>query len=356
MPAPARTTTRLASARTRRARSSPPSAAAVMFRFYLADGGPRRRRRYAAAVREGPEAHGTPSWGHRAARGVTAEGVSASPPAPPRPGCRPGDRVLVSLHSSLDDLRGARRPAVGVVPVLLSPDLTPTERAVLAHDAEPSLDIGDEAALGELFAGAETDIAPLPLTRPMLYTSGRPPAQGVTVGSSASSGEGVVRRRGRPVAPRRATSTSSAHRRRTPPRCAQRSRRCSPGHAGGHGALRRSARAGGAARAAAHHHLHGADPYGAPPHRAGARTDERFDSLRLLFHAGSACRRRSSGRCSPSRTGVLTEFYGSTEGQFTACSDASGWPPGHGRRARRVARCTSRPGRRPRVRRERQSG
>jgi len=49
---------------------------------------------------------------------------------------------------------------VGVVPVLLSPDLTPTERAVLAHDAEPSLDIGDEAALGELFAGAETDIAP----------------------------------------------------------------------------------------------------------------------------------------------------------------------------------------------------
>lgn len=48
---------------------------------------------------------------------------------------------------------------------------------------------------------------------------------------------------------------------------------------------------------------------------------ERFDDLRLLVHAGSACppavKRRALQRVGDD---VLWEFYGSTEGQFTVCS------------------------------------
>ena len=47
----------------------------------------------------------------------------------------------------------------------------------------------------------------------------------------------------------------------------------------------------------------------------------RFDDLRLLVHAGSPCppslKRAAMDRVGP---GVLWEFYGSTEGQFTVCS------------------------------------
>src|SRR5581483_1015828 len=53
-----------------------------------------------------------------------------------------------------------------------------------------------------------------------------------------------------------------------------------------------------------------------PEHR-----DEPLGSLRLLVHAGSPCperlKRRALARVRP---GVLWEFYGSTEGQFTVCS------------------------------------
>ena len=54
---------------------------------------------------------------------------------------------------------------------------------------------------------------------------------------------------------------------------------------------------------------------------AGKNRRQRFDSLRLLAHAGSPCppivKRRALERVGPD---VLWEFYGSTEGQFTVCS------------------------------------
>jgi long-chain acyl-CoA synthetase len=53
----------------------------------------------------------------------------------------------------------------------------------------------------------------------------------------------------------------------------------------------------------------------------GLEDGEQFGSLRLLVHAGSPCppalKRAVMARVGP---GVLWEFYGSTEGQFTACS------------------------------------
>jgi acyl-CoA synthetase (AMP-forming)/AMP-acid ligase II len=56
-------------------------------------------------------------------------------------------------------------------------------------------------------------------------------------------------------------------------------------------------------------------------HHTGLGDDERFDSLRLLAHAGAPCpetvKRATMARARP---GVVWEFYGSTEAQYTVCS------------------------------------
>jgi long-chain acyl-CoA synthetase len=74
----------------------------------------------------------------------------------------------------------------------------------------------------------------------------------------------------------------------------------------------------------------------------GPALPARFDALRLLVHAGSPCppvvKRAAMERVGPD---VLWEFYGSTEGQFTACSSAE-WSdrPGTVGRARTGRRLT----------------
>ncbi len=88
-------------------------------------------------------------------------------------GCRPGDRVTISLPSSanlLCTVVGALR--TGVVPVLLNATLLPAERRVLEDDARPRLRITDPAQVDELLAGPPRDLSPRPLSRPMHYTSG----------------------------------------------------------------------------------------------------------------------------------------------------------------------------------------
>ncbi|MGK5111150.1 MULTISPECIES: class I adenylate-forming enzyme family protein [unclassified Geodermatophilus] len=87
-------------------------------------------------------------------------------------GLRAGDRLLVSAASSPELLAvvlGALR--TGVVPVVLDPALPAAERAALAEDADPRLDLGAEPA--RLLTGtAEGEVAEAPLARPMHYTSG----------------------------------------------------------------------------------------------------------------------------------------------------------------------------------------
>jgi long-chain acyl-CoA synthetase len=88
-------------------------------------------------------------------------------------GCVAGDRVVFCLPSSgvlLTAVLGALR--VGIIPVLLNPALVPGERDALAVDAEPRLVVDDPGALARLDEGRPTDLAPLPLGRPMHYTSG----------------------------------------------------------------------------------------------------------------------------------------------------------------------------------------
>ena len=54
--------------------------------------------------------------------------------------------------------------------MVLDPALPAAERAALAEDADPALDLGD--APGQLLGDAEADLADVPLARPMHYTSG----------------------------------------------------------------------------------------------------------------------------------------------------------------------------------------
>ena len=86
-------------------------------------------------------------------------------------GLRAGDRLLVSAAASpalLAAVLGALR--TGIVPVVLDPGLPVAERAALAEDAEPALDLADDPA--QLLGDDEADLADVPLARPMHYTSG----------------------------------------------------------------------------------------------------------------------------------------------------------------------------------------
>ena len=92
-------------------------------------------------------------------------------------GCGPGDRVALVAHNAPDVLAwaiGALR--VGVVPVMVNPDLLPAEREVILEDCEPMLIVTDDG-VSPLLDAADLhawsgSLADVPLARPMHYTSG----------------------------------------------------------------------------------------------------------------------------------------------------------------------------------------
>jgi acyl-CoA synthetase (AMP-forming)/AMP-acid ligase II len=245
-------------------------------------------------------------------------------------GCTEGDRVAFALGSSADlicAVLGAAR--VGLIPVLLNATLTATERDALADDAQPALRVFDDGALAHLMAvdaaaGASVELAPYPLTRPMHYTSGttgRP--KGVTTGLVD---EDTARRVYEDEAAVWHFDPSDLH------------LVCSPMY---HTvSIRFSANtllAGGSlailsrfeARTALDtlRRLRPTTAFLVPTHlqRILQHPDlvdgETFDSLRLLAHAGAPCpesvKRATMARVRP---GVVWEFYGSTEAQYTVCS------------------------------------
>lgn len=88
-------------------------------------------------------------------------------------GLGPGDRVAFLVPSSVDLLcavLGALR--AGVIPVVLNPALLEEERRVLVADADPALVVDDHAVMAALGDGPPVELAPVPLGRPMHYTSG----------------------------------------------------------------------------------------------------------------------------------------------------------------------------------------
>jgi long-chain acyl-CoA synthetase len=245
-----------------------------------------------------------------------------------RRGLRGGDRVALLVPGSCDVVSaalGALR--IGVVPVPLDPRLTQRERDALLDDIAPALVVDDPALVDELSAGPEEELAPWPLARPMHVTSG-------TTGRPKGVWSGVL-----PVD--QAEALGREEQELWGFEAADRHLVLSPLY---HSAPLRFAigtlLAGGdilvpgpfdparAAEVVAEHRPTSTFCVPAHLHRLFAHLDDTAADLdlscfRLVAHAGAPCpaplKRRAMAAFGPE---VLWEFYGSTEGQFTACPSA----------------------------------
>jgi long-chain acyl-CoA synthetase len=233
-----------------------------------------------------------------------------------------GDRVVFALPNSvglLAALVGTMR--AGAVAVPLNPSLLPHERGALVADAAPALVVDDDAALAALLDGPEVEIAPVPRSRPMHYTSGttgRP--KGVWSGllddapAAALAAEevdlwgfdpGDVNLVVSPLyhsAPLRFAAATLLQ--------------------GGDVVVLPSFDASTLAAAVLAHRPTTA--FVVPAHlqrlfASGERPP--LDSFRLVLHAGAPCPEPLKlAAIEAFGVDVLWEFYGSTEGQFTVCS------------------------------------
>ena len=241
-------------------------------------------------------------------------------------GCSRGDRVAFALGSSADlicAVLGAAR--VGLIPVMLNATLTAAERDELAADARPTVRIYRQGELHALIReGRPTDLAPYPLTRPMHYTSGTTgKPKGVTTGLWDE-------------ATAKAVAEDEAAVWHFDPEdlhmvCSPMYHTVSIRFAGG------TLLAGGSLAVLSRFHAPIAldtlrrhrptTTFLVPTHlqrilqSPDLGTDEKFDSLRLLAHAGAPCpdtvKRATMQRVRP---GGVWEFYGSTEAQFSVCA------------------------------------
>ena len=239
-------------------------------------------------------------------------------------GARPGDRVVFVTSSSgamLSAVLGALR--TGVVPVPLNPTLLAEERDLLVADADPVL-VVDDVLLAALVEGPPVELADAPLARPMHYTSGttgRP--KGVWSGVLDEAGAVALRDE---EAELWGFADDDVH------------LVCSPLHhsapirfgggtllAGGTLVLLGRFDADAAVRAIADHRP--TSTFVVPAHLQrifagrGAAGLPDLSSFRLLAHAGAPCPgplKEAAVAAFPE--GSVWEFYGSTEGQFTACS------------------------------------
>ncbi len=241
-------------------------------------------------------------------------------------GCTRGDRVAFALGSSADLICAALGAArVGLIPVLLNATLTATERDQLAADARPTVSIFTTADLARLATdGAPpADLAPHPLTRPMHYTSGttgRP--KGVTTGLWDEATARDV------FEDEAAVWHFDPHDLHLV--CSPMYHTVSIRFAGctllAGGSLAILSRFDAATALDVLRRDRPTTAFLVPTHLQrilqcpDLGPDERFDSLRLLAHAGAPCP-ESVKRATMARTppGAVWEFYGSTEAQFTVC-------------------------------------
>ena len=240
-------------------------------------------------------------------------------------GLRVGDRVVLCVPGSADYVSvvlGASRS--GVVPVPLDPRLTAYEREAVIRDIEPALVVDDPAALETLLGGEPRELDDWPRCRPMHFTSG-------TTGQPKGVWSGLL-------TPENAAALVAEERDLWGFQAGDLDLVVSPIY---HSAPLRFAMgtllAGGSiavlpkfdpqdfARAVAD--LRPTSMFCVPAHlqRLFAWLDEHdatldTSSFRLVAHAGAPCpepvRRRAHETFG---TDVVWEFYGSTEGQFTAC-------------------------------------
>jgi long-chain acyl-CoA synthetase len=235
-------------------------------------------------------------------------------------GLRTGDRVALLTSSSglmLSAILGALR--TGVVPVLLNAGLLDHEREALLLDADPHL-VVDDAALSRLAESTPVDLAPYPLARPMHYTSGTTGVpKGVHSGVLSEAEAELLAREEQDLWQFAADDRHLV---------------CSPFHhsvairfgggtllAGGTVVILGKFDAALAARAIEAHRP--TTTFMVPAHlqRLFALDALPPHDFRLVVHAGAPCspplKRRAIEAFGVDR---VWEFYGSTEGQFTACA------------------------------------
>lgn len=243
-------------------------------------------------------------------------------------GLAAGDRVVLSIPGSTEYVSavlGAARS--GVVPVPLDPRLTDHERGAIIADVAPALVIDNSDQLDGLLQGPEALLDAFPRCRPMHFTSG-------TTGRPKGVWSGFL-------TPEHAEALALEERALWGFNADDLDLVVSPIY---HSAPLRFAMgtllAGGSVAvlqkfdpadfAAAVRDLGPTSMFCVPAHlqRLFAWLDEvatQLDtsSFRLVAHAGAACpepiRRRTHAQFG---TDVVWEFYGSTEGQFTACPAA----------------------------------
>lgn len=245
-------------------------------------------------------------------------------------GLRAGDRLVLCVPGSADYVSvvlGASRS--GVVPVPLDPRLTAYERDAIIGDVEPALVVDDPAGLESLLGGRPIDLDDWPRCRPMHFTSGttgRP--KGVWSGLLTAQPAAALVEEERELWGFDAADldlvVSPVHH-SAPLRFAMGTLL-----AGGSIAVLPGFEPGAVVQAV--ESLRPTSMFCVPAHlqRLFAWLDEHDATLdtasfRLVAHAGAPCpepiRRRAHDTFG---AGVVWEFYGSTEGQFTACT-ASEW-------------------------------
>lgn len=236
-----------------------------------------------------------------------------------------GDRVLVATPPSSSVVVLALAAArVGIVPVVTNPALLAGERAVLEAHADPALVVEGPAAVATLLEGTPAELAPVPLARPMHHTSGTTGVpKGVWSGVlDEAHGAAWVAEEGElwGFAPDDVHLVCGPLHHSAPLRFAALTLL-----AGGDLVVPGAFDADAFARSLREHRV--TSTFVVPAHLqrllgAGGPGGKGLDtsSLRLVAHAGAPCQDLLKRRAiEVFGLEVLWEFYGSTEGQFTAC-------------------------------------
>ncbi len=235
-----------------------------------------------------------------------------------------GDRLLVAAPPSPTVVVVALAAMrVGIVPVVVSPTLLPGERAVIQGSVAPALVLDGTRSLMALLDGPPTELAPVPLTRPMHHTSGTTGVpKGVWSGVDEAAGRAWVEEEGEVwgFAPDDVHLVCGPLQHSAPLRFAALTLL-----AGGDLVVPGAFDATGFARALVEHRI--TSTFVVPAHLqrllgAGGAGGDGLDtsSLRLVAHAGAPCPEPLKRRAiEVFGTDALVEFYGATEGQITSC-------------------------------------